>query len=59
MASYNTVPETAAAEELLKKPKTTGLKTLVVGAACAAFIMGALAATATSAVVAPKTTYLP
>ena len=23
MASYNTVPETAAAEELLKKPKTT------------------------------------
>ena len=43
MASYSS-------EEglLTKKPKMTGLKTLVVGAACAAFILGALAATATS-----------
>ena len=46
MASYTTVPDEGL---LTKKHKTTGLKTLVVGAACAAFVLGALAATATVA----------
>jgi hypothetical protein len=47
MASYNTLPVAANPEEvLLQKPKKTSLRYLVGGAALAAFLLGAVAATA-------------
>ena len=47
MASYNTLPVAANPEDvLLQKPKKTSLRYLVGGAALAAFVLGAVAATA-------------
>jgi len=56
MNTYNTVPADSEAM-LLAKPKTqTPLKTILGGAAVASFVLGCLAATATTGSVAPKTT---